>query len=90
MEFEWDEAKRKANLAKHGLDFEDVGEFDWKGAIRWLDDRNDYGEQRFSALGEFRGRVHNASFTIRGGIYRIISFRKANRRELKRYEKEKA
>ncbi len=90
MDFEWDEAKRLANLAKHGVDFIDADAFDWLGAIRWRDDRRVYGEMRFAALGTCRGRVHSISFTMRGPIVRLISFRKANDRETRRYEKEKA
>jgi uncharacterized protein len=89
MDFEWDEAKRRANLAKHGLDFADVDEFDWAGSIRWPDMRKDYGEVRFAALGQLRGRLHSVSFTHRGAAYRLISLRKANRREYRKYEKEK-
>jgi uncharacterized DUF497 family protein len=89
MKFEWDEAKRSANLAKHDLDFEDLEAFDWLGSIRRIDARKDYGEKRFIALGHFRERVHSVSFTMRGEKYRIISFRKANERETKRYEEEK-
>jgi uncharacterized protein len=47
MNYEWDEAKRKANIAKHGIDFADVALFDWEG----VDDREDYGELREIALG---------------------------------------
>ena len=89
MEFEWDEAKRQANLAKHGVDFADTESFDWAGALRWPDQRRDHGEIRFLALGEIRGRVHSISFTMRGRTLRIISLRKANDRETKRYEEEK-
>jgi hypothetical protein len=89
VNFEWDEAKRLANLKKHGVDFADADEFDWRGSIRWPDVRSDYGEVRFAALGLLRGRLHSVSFTHRGTAYRLISLRKANRRECRKYDKEK-
>jgi uncharacterized DUF497 family protein len=88
MAFEWDEAKRQSNPAKHGLDFADAETFDWEGSIRRTDTRRDYGEVCFMALGLFRGRVHSVSFTLRDAVCRTISFRKANDRETL-YEKEK-
>jgi uncharacterized DUF497 family protein len=87
--FEWDEAKRRANLKKHGVDFADLEEFDWDGAVVWTDDTENYGEERFKALAVFRGRIHFVVFTMRGASTRIISFRKAEKREIRKYEKEK-
>ncbi len=90
MAFEWDEAKRRKNLAKHGVDFADsVEEFDWHEAYIGIDDRVDYGEVRLFALGWFRNRVHHVTFTARGSNTRIISFRKASRQEVRVYEEEK-
>ena len=89
MEFEWDEAKRQSNLAKHGLDFADVDEFDWSDPLTWRDDRRDYREERLVAVAAFRGILHSVSFTLRGRSVRIISFRRASRKEVRRYEKEK-
>jgi uncharacterized DUF497 family protein len=89
MNLTWDEATRRSNVVKHGIDFDDALEFAWQDAVRFPDARRDYGESRFLALGTFRGRVHCVSYTMRDGVYRIISFRKANRREARRYEKEK-
>ncbi len=87
--FEWDEAKRRANLKKHGVDFADIEEFDWDGAAVWIDHRENYGEERFKALAVFRGQIHFVAFTMRGASTRIISFRKAEKREIRQYEKEK-
>ncbi len=53
------------------------------------DVRRDYGEPRFQALGEIDGRLHMLVFTPRSGDVHVISLRKANRREIKRYEEEK-
>lgn len=62
-------------------------EFEFESARYLIDDRQDYGETRIRALGLFDGRVHALVFTeIAGGI-RVISFRKANKREVVEYEK---
>jgi uncharacterized protein len=90
MNFEWDEAKRKANLQKHGLDFADLGEFDWTTQVVYVDDRRNYGEVRYTALALFLANVHSVTFTRRSTNLRIISFRRASRKELRRYGKEKA
>ncbi len=87
--FEWDERKRLANLRKHGVDFADIEEFDWASAVTWIDDRADYGEERMLALGLFHGQVYSVAFTERDAITRLISFRKAEKREIRIYEKEK-
>jgi uncharacterized DUF497 family protein len=60
----------------------------WERSIVWQDLRRDYGERRYLVLAKIAGRVHLMAFTPRGGYLRIISLRKANRREVRRYEKE--
>ena len=83
--FEWDETKRQLNLAKHGVDF--------TAAKRMLEDmptmledtRQDYGELRCLAIGKEAGRLLVVVFTVREGVYRIISARKANARERGKY-----
>ncbi|HTQ13344.1 MAG TPA: BrnT family toxin [Rhizomicrobium sp.] len=87
MIVEWDEAKRRANLSKHGADFADVPFLDWDTATVLPDSRFDYPERRFWAFGMLRGRLHLVAFCIRGERIRIISFRKANRKEVKRHAK---
>ena len=89
IELEWDETKRRANLKKHGLDFADAFEFDWDGEVAYPDLRRDYGEPRTIAFAEFRGRVHVTIYADRGTRRRLISFRVANKREVRRYEAEK-
>jgi uncharacterized DUF497 family protein len=89
MAYEWDEAKRLSNLKKHGVDFADVEAFDWENAHIELDDRFDYGEERLYALGFLRGEIYSISYTERNETIRIISFRKAEKREAWRYEKAK-
>lgn len=85
MEFEWDEAKRAINLAKHGLDFADVEKLDWANAVTIPDLRFDYGEERFQAFSWFEGLLLQVTFTLRGGTFRLVSFRRASRKERKRY-----
>ena len=51
MKYEWDESKREANLAKHGIDFMDAEDFDLSTAIETIDDRLNYLEERWIALG---------------------------------------
>ena len=86
MEFEWDEAKRLSNLAKHGLDFVDVARFDWDGAQFERDLRSDYCEDRFIAVGGLDGRLVAVAFTPRGNTTRIVSMRPASRRERVRHD----
>jgi hypothetical protein len=86
--YRWDDEKHAANLATHGIDFAAATSFEWERSIIWEDIRRDYGERRFLALAKIAGRVHLMVYTPRGGYLRIISLRKANRREVRRYEKE--
>jgi uncharacterized protein len=86
--FDWDEVKRAANLAKHGVDFA-VVRFDWDNAQLTPDTRRDYGELRIIAVGRIGPRAHVLVFAPRAELIRIISLRKANAREVKWYEKNK-
>jgi hypothetical protein len=86
MEFEWDEAKSAANLAKHRISFETaVGAFGGP-LLRRNDTRFDYGEERWLALGEIDNVVIAIAYTMRGESIRVISARKANRNERQAYE----
>ncbi len=85
MLFEWDEEKRRANLAKHGLDFEDAGVVFSRPVLIAEDARRDYGETRFKALGMIEDVVVYVAFTLRGEAVRIISMRPANRKERRAY-----
>ena len=78
----WDEDKRQTNLAKHGVDFAVVDQFDWLSAVIRVDDRFDYGEIRLRAEGLIAGRLDALVYTERGLIKRIINLRKANKREV--------
>jgi uncharacterized DUF497 family protein len=81
MKFVWDEAKRSANLRKHGLDFADA-EAVFAGITHTIEDRRfDYREQRFITLGMLRDLVVVMAHTETRTTIRIISMRKATRRE---------
>jgi len=80
MEFEWDEAKRLSNLAKHGLDFANSSQFDWAGATILSDRRVDYGENRFRAFAMLNEEFCSIAYTLRGAVTRILSLRLANRK----------
>ncbi len=64
-----------------------VGDFDWDSVQIIVDDRRDYGEVRLQLWGLIDGRLHVAVVTPRGDDLRVISLRKANGKEVKRYEK---
>lgn len=86
MIIDFDPDKSARNEEERGLPFTAVERFDWEGALFHEDDRYDYPEQRFIGLGKIGQRVHVVCFTpIEDGI-RVISLRKANTREVKRYE----
>lgn len=59
--------------------------FDWQDALCWKDERHDYGEPRMTALGYVGVRLYCIAFVDRENARRIISLRKANSREVKRY-----
>ena len=85
MPFEWDEAKREQNLAKHGIDFRRIGAMFDGRVIEAADERQDYGERRIRCLGEIESRVYSVTYTWRGENRRIISARKANVLEQRAY-----
>ena len=87
MRFEWDAAKNQSNLAKHGLDFADAESVFAGPCITFVDDRFDYGQERFIPLGLLAGRLVAIAHAQRGETTRIISMRKGNRREEKIYQK---
>jgi uncharacterized DUF497 family protein len=85
MEFEWDERKRRTNLAKHGIDFE-AAKLMFEGTfIEREDRRRGYGERRIVAYGEASGVVLCVVYTRREDRLRIISVRRARRDERKDY-----
>jgi uncharacterized DUF497 family protein len=88
MEISYDKSKNRRNLLERNLSFEDVIEFDFEGARLSIDERKDYGEIRVRAIGFLRSRLHALVFTETEKGIRVISFRKANKRELTEYEKQ--
>jgi len=86
MEFEWDDDKSEACFQERGFDFAYATQvfFD-PGRTVLTDDRMIYGEVRYQVYGTVPGRLFVVVFTQRGGRLRIISARKANQREVKRY-----
>ena len=83
MRYEWDEAKNRANLARHGFSFEDAEQVFSGPCVTFEDDRFDYGEERLITLGLLAGRPVVIAHAPRDQGTRIISMRKANRREQK-------
>jgi uncharacterized DUF497 family protein len=86
MKFEWDHAKNRKNLAKHGLSFGDAGQVLAGPCVTFEDDRFDYGEERLIALGLLAGRLVVIAHSPRDEATRIISMRKGNRREQEIYQ----
>ena len=86
--YEWDEGKRQANLAKHGVDFADMVAFEWDTAV--IDVDEDHAEPRWTAIGFIGALLYSVVFTERGDNIRIISLRKATRREARNYVESQA
>ena len=81
-DFEWDEAKAAENYAKHGVSFEIAKlVFNDPFAVERLDDREDYGEDRFILIGLAEGAVLTVVYAERSGRIRIISARQATKQE---------
>ena len=83
MRFEFDPAKDRANQAKHGVSLVLAVELDWEAALVWVDGRFEYEETRMIALAPNTGILYYVA--DRGDVRRIISLRRANRREVKHY-----
>jgi uncharacterized DUF497 family protein len=85
MEIAFDPEKDAANIAKHGLSLADFKGFESEPQLR-LDDRYDYAEIRYRAYGRIAGRGFCVVFTMRAATMRVISFRRAHDKEMRRYE----
>ena len=88
VDYLWHEAKHRLNLRDHGIDFGDVEAVFEGETVTILDDRFDYGEQRFITFGLLAGRVVAIAHTETNEVIRIISARKATKREENSYFKE--
>jgi uncharacterized DUF497 family protein len=84
---EFDPLKDAANIAKHGVSLRDAERFDWDTALEREDDRFDYGEVRFVAIGLIDGRLHVMVFTegSQDHAVRVISLRPAEKHEKRFY-----
>jgi uncharacterized DUF497 family protein len=86
MQFEWDIQKAVENVAKHGVPFDYAARvFLDPNRLDSQDHRRDYGEDRRLTLGNIEGRLYAVAYTPRGEIIRLISARKANDREQRKY-----
>jgi len=86
MKIEYDADKNATNIAKHGLSLKVFELLDKSQAVSIADNRYDYGEQRVRMFAHLAGRLCVTVFTMRGEVYRIISLRKANKRERDFYD----
>lgn len=86
MHIEFDAKKNETNIGERGLSFERASDFDFDRAIIKQDVRKPYPEVRYIAVGFLDARLHVLCFTPVDHGIRVISFRKANPREVKRYE----
>jgi uncharacterized DUF497 family protein len=83
----WDEPKRQSNIKDHGWDFEGCEAVFDHPVVTWEDDREAYGEQRINLLGFLSGRIVHVTYTERGEDLHVISLRRAEKHEIRRYQK---
>jgi uncharacterized DUF497 family protein len=87
MEIEFDKAKDRRNRAKHGLSLEFAARLDWDSMLAQVDERDDYGEERWIGVAPRGGRLYTVVFSMKGDeILRIISLRRSTNTEIERYE----
>jgi uncharacterized DUF497 family protein len=89
VDVEFDAEKDEINRRKHGLSLADAALIDFDTAAYEPDERRAYGEDRYRAYGLIGGRLHMLVFTMRSETLCAISLRKANKREMERYERQK-
>jgi uncharacterized protein len=85
MQIEFDPVKDASNQTKHGVSLALAAELEWDAALVWVDTRYEYGELRMIALAPEINVLYYVAFVDRGEVRRIISLRRANRREVKHY-----
>jgi uncharacterized DUF497 family protein len=85
MHIEFDPVKDRSNQAKHGVSLAMAAELEWGAALVWVDTRHEYGEMRMIALAPKTQILYYVAFVDRAEARRIISLRRANRREVKHY-----
>ena len=86
MLIDFDPAKDLLNRSKHGLSLALARELDWDNSLVWVDERRDYLEVRMIALAPATSKLYYVAFVDRAHTRRVISLRRANRREVKHYE----
>ena len=86
MEISFDPAKNVLNIKLRGLSFERAADFDFDTATYCMDTRRDYGETRIRAFRYLNKRLYALVFVETNSGVRVISFRKANKREVSIYE----
>ncbi|WP_257127817.1 BrnT family toxin [Burkholderia sp. MSMB2157WGS] len=84
--FVFDEAKDLSNRLKHGVSLRMAEFAQWEAARTWVDTRRNYGETRWICLVPIGARLYTAIVVPRGRTLRVVSLRKANNREMSRYE----
>jgi uncharacterized DUF497 family protein len=89
MLLEFDPAKNARNIRERGISFERFADIDFGAAVTLEDRRKSYGEQRLRVLAHIDGRLHAAVITPRGERIRVISLRRANKREERTYAQER-
>ena len=85
MQVEFDPTKDTTNREKDGVSLVLAGELDWEAALVWVDERLEYNETRMIALAPQAAVLYYVAFVERGEARRIISLRRANRREVRHY-----
>lgn len=85
MEITFDPEKDARNVAKHGISLALAAKIDWSTLDASLDDRHEYGEERYVAGAPIGDRLYVVVFVVRDDAIRVISLRKANKREVKHY-----
>ncbi len=87
MLIEFDPAKDAVNVTRHSVSLAVAGKLDWDAALVWIDDRFEYDEMRMIALAPETNTLYYVAFVDRGKVRRIISMRRAERREVNHYVK---
>ena len=84
-DFEWDDAKNRSNIRKHGIDFDTAKRIFLGVVVTEVDGRKGYGETRYCSIGAVQGGIVVVAHTRRNGRIRLISARPASRTERRKY-----
>ena len=85
MQFKFDPKKDKENIANHGLSLAMAEKLVWDEALVWVDERFEYNEIQMIALAPEGSTLYYVAFVDRDEVRRLISLRRAERREVKYY-----